>query len=531
MSPAIMRVGLVIVTIATFWPVLFAKFGAWDDAMNVYQNPRLLPPTWESVAHYWRHFEADLYVPLTYTVWAAVARFSYSPQTATLNPHDFHLLNLTLHIGAVLAAFELLRRCVNNDVLAAGAGALLFAVHPLQVEPVAWVAGMKDVLAGALAIVALWQYLSASGRSARTAICWAIATASFILAMLAKPSAVVTPALALLLDRFIAGRDWSAALRRGLPWFVLAIPCIVWTRLAQAASTGSGANTIWMRPLVAADTIAFYLWKLVWPIHLGVDYGRTPQYAIERGWVYFTWLAPAVLALVIVVASRRSRVLLGALLIFVVALSPVLGFIPFDYQAYSTVADHYMYLPMIAVALAAAWIISRVSIRLRPLTITLVGLMLLTLAGLSKRQCSYWLDAITLFEHAVDVNPRSWAAHNTLSVAYTVSDDRERALEHAKLAVEYNPDAVLARFSLAVALANAGHIDEAIDAYRDLLRRDANHIAGRLQLAILLAEKGNRAGAIEQYRAILNVNPGNTEARAGLARFEAPATSEPSGLR
>jgi tetratricopeptide (TPR) repeat protein len=311
---------------------------------------------------------------------------------------------------------------------------------------------------------------------------------------------------------------------RALPWLLLAIPCVIWTKLAQPASAVAAGVPLGWRPFVAADSLAFYFGKLIWPVKLGVDYGRAPQLAISRGWVYYTWIIPTGVFVGAALVRRRAPELLGALLIFALAILPASGIVPFDFQAYSTVADHYLYLAMLGPALAVAWVAHQ-----HPrLVVSIFIPALLGCAILSRLQTRHWDDAITIFERAVVVNPTSWASHNTLSVAYTRRGDRDRALQHARAAVAANPDAILARFSLAAALANAGKFNEALDAYDDLIAREPNHIAGRLQLASLLADLGRSEEAANQYRKVLEIDPTNVTARDALQRITARSTPRPS---
>lgn len=502
-AAGILRLGLLVIVAVLYWPLVWSDFGGWDDAMNVAENPRLLPPTMRSVRHYWTHYEGDLYVPVTYTVWSAVARLAFEPAAAgarpTLNPHCFHLLNLLLHAGTTLAALELLRRCVGSD-LAAAVGACLFAVHPLQVEPVAWIAGTKDVLSGFLAVVALDRYFSA-GRAARF-----MAAAAFALAMLSKPSAVVVPPIAWVIDRFVFGRSARDATLRVIPLLVLAVPCIIWTRIGQPARAVGDDVPLYLRPLIAADAVAFYLYKLVWPMRLGIDYGRTPQRVIASHWLAWTWIIPCALGGTVMLIRRRAPIVAASMAVLLIALIPVLGLVPFDFQAYSTVADHYMYLAMLGPAMLVAWLAKR-----RNFAVALVP-VILVLAILSYRQARTWRDVVAIHEQALRVNPLSWVSHNQLSLAYTLRDQRDKALLHARAAAAANPQAVLAQFTLAVALANSGLEDQAIAEYRKLLEREPHHVMGRLHLADLLHRAGRTDDAVREYRAVLEIDPANVVA-------------------
>ena len=559
------RVVIVALVLATLGPLVRHDFGGFDDDMNVARNPHLSPPSWQGLLHYWREPEFDLYVPFTYTVWSAAARAAWLDKPDALgrqlNPYVFHLLNLMLHATAAVFAFEVLRRCVR-EVWAACAGALVFALHPVQVEPVGWVAGMKDVLAGMLALAALWQYLRAGEaptRAART-VAWAVGTIAFVLAMLSKPSAVVLPAIALVIDSLVVGRSLRRAAVRSLPWFALAIPCIVWTRLAQPAPFIGEAIGLRFRPLIATDALAFYVYKLGWPLRLGVDYGRTPQLAIERGWIWWTWVLPLVVGAGAWLARRKAPAVTAGSLVFLIALAPVLGLVPFDFQAYSTVADHYLYLAMLGPALVVAWLASR---RPRAAWLWAAGVIVALLSVRSVVQTRHWRDAVAIFSHALDVNPQSWAAHARLAEHFAERREYAQAIAHGRRAVAINPKAWPAYRALGDHLARAGDAAGAIAAYRDALALAPDDAHANTNLANLLADRREYAGAIRHYeialrrvpfsvivhtnlasvleepgrlddalshyRKALEINPAAPDARAGVARVErAIATTRPA---
>src|SRR5215813_1795845 len=227
---------LVLVTLAVFWQVHGYQFVLWDDGLHIFDNPYLQALTFDNILAFWRKPYAELYMPLTYTLWALTAAVS---RGVTANPTDgvpldpqvFHALNLLVHLLSVLVVWRIVRlllsRIVTRPALtrvawAAAGGALLFAVHPLQVEAVAWVTGFKDVLGGFLSCVAVWQYLryasgsveaasppkAAGGQVRRSVGRYWLATGVFVLALLAKPTAVVVPVVAWILDVWIWPQTW-----------------------------------------------------------------------------------------------------------------------------------------------------------------------------------------------------------------------------------------------------------------------------------------------------------------------------------
>jgi hypothetical protein len=434
---------LVIATVLiVFARVASHDFLIWDDRYTIQRNARLHPPTLQSIVHYWTHPEFGLYIPVTYTTWAAIAPIARvdaaDPTTiAYLSPRAFHTANLVLHMLSALVVLAILRRLTAND-WAACAGALLFALHPVQVEPVAWASGLKDVLAGLLALSAVWFHLRDQRRSD------IVALIAFILAMLAKPQALVTPLIVLVIDVWILGRTWRTSIRTLWPWLLLMVACAITTKLIQDAPMVADCP-LWSRPLIAGDAVAFYLQKLVVPWPLIPDYGRTPAQVIERGWVYWTPLIPLALIVLLWIFRNRVRWLIASFLIFIVGVLPVLGLTRFLFQQYSTVADHYLYLSMLGPAIAVAWLLNRYRAQ------WLVGacaVWLCVLGAMSFVQTGRWENDVTLFTYATSVNPQSFVSHNNLGAVLLESGRLDEARAHLSVALAIKPDYAPARDNL-----------------------------------------------------------------------------------
>jgi tetratricopeptide (TPR) repeat protein len=432
---------IVIATLVTFGPVVRNQFTNWDDQTTIANNARLHGPIGESLSYYWKHSASELYVPVTYTVWTVLAKVAPVPSGEIRLPNAavFHGASVLVHALAAVMVFLILRRLVREE-WAACAGALLFALHPLQAEPIAWASGMKDLLCGMLALVSIWQYVVFAQRDSSDRARWinyAWATVALGLALLAKPTAVVIPAMALVVDVLLVGRPIRVAGKSVLPWIVLLVPCVIWTKFSQPAALGV-ATAGWAKPLIAGDAIAFYLGKLVAPISLGIDYGRNPEFVLARGGAVAMCLAVAALA--IVLWRMRSRELGAAGLLILIGIAPVLGFVPFSFQSRSTVADHYFYLSAFGAAVAAAWVIVHVPRRAGFLGCAIV---LGALALRSLDQTRHWKDSRSLFERAVAVNPRSYSGYQDLAVlacndaelksaGAQIHADRGNAVEAAK---------------------------------------------------------------------------------------------------
>ncbi|MGN6507652.1 MAG: hypothetical protein ACTHM6_19005 [Tepidisphaeraceae bacterium] len=409
--------------------LLFCDFTWWDDPDTVTQNPMMNPVRIDSFIYHWTHSTAAIYIPLTYTVWAAVASIARVPPGEfgiTLNPYFFHAANLIVHIAGAWFAWEVLRKLLRNN-FAALIGAIVWAIHPVQVESVGWVSGLKDVLSGTLVLATLWRYLA--WRESGKARDYLVALGLFVLAMLAKPSAMTAPLLIIAIDRLAQGVSWRRCLAGVLPFLIATAPIALIARTVQPTPTVHYPT--WLVPLLAGHSLAFYLVKIAAPLRLSFDYGQTPAAVLASGNFWYAWLLPAALvcgALIYFVrdADRQPDRALPLLAFLLFALAPlhVLGLTKFDFQKVSTVADHYLYVAMLGPALLGGWAVMRFPKFTAPAL-----LVLLVLGCRSMVQAGVWQNEQTLMNHALSVNPRSWVAHNNLaSLAGKAGDfDRERA--------------------------------------------------------------------------------------------------------
>ena len=255
----------------------------------------------------------------------------------------------------------------------------------------------------------------------------------FAAAVLCKPTAVALLLVVVVIDRWLVRLDWRFSIGTAAPWLAVAIPVAIATKALQPASLMIVDTPLLHRPVVALDALAFYLGKLVAPLSLLPDYGRAPAALFASPAVYWTWIVPLATGGGVFALRRRAPWLAGGCLAATVALAPVLGVIPFAFQGYSSVADQYMYLPLVGLAIAAAG-----SLRGR----TALGVATVVLLGLGVRsfaQTLLWKDDVTLFTHVVAENPRSYAGHNTVARAYALEGDHERALAHYKKALAIEP--------------------------------------------------------------------------------------------
>ena len=526
-SPSLGTAALLLLVAVAFGRVAGHEFVNFDDDKFIYANEKLLPPTAASLAQLWREEHAHLYVPVTMTAWWLVAQAGLVHDGGAaggfaLNPWVFHAASLLVHVANVLLVRRIVRSVTRDDV-AAIIGAAVFGVHPLQVETVAWASELKDLLAAMFSLLALSAMLQAAadapsstvsrprrGRAEggtteapprlppdakRSAVWWCAAIVCFLLALLSKPSAVTLPIVAAVVLWMINVKPARVALVVLLGGLLLAAPVALITKNVQPAADVP-APAVWARPLIAADSIAFYLAKTVLPMQLAVDYGRTPAAIFATKAANWTWVVP--LAVTVAVLLSRQRILIGAWLIFLAAPAANLGLLPFDFQIVSTVADHYVYVAMLGVAIAVAWAVMR-----WPKTRVPAVAIVVILGVLTFIQAGRWRDSYALWRHALSVNPNSGLAHGNLGVIYLGDGNAGEALPLLVRAAELDPHDPFAQLNLiraylatgqTAAAADAG--DKLVAAYRRRADFDPQLVAAVLdRFAAAIAARGDGASA------------------------------------
>jgi cytochrome c-type biogenesis protein CcmH/NrfG len=524
------------VTFLVFAPLCTAEFTWWDDWATIHQNPWLNPPTPATLKHYWSSIAYGLYAPLTYTVWAGLAWVARlrepGEQNIQLNPWVFHSANVLVHVISAVIVYLLLRRLVKKD-WAAAFGALLFALHPVQVETVGWASGMKDLLAGCFGMIAVWRYVvRAQDRAEGSVLPDWIGTVALVLAMLAKPSAIVVPFIATAIDRLAIGRASSTVVKSTIVWVVMIVPIAVVARIAQDV-TGIPKAPLWARPLVAGDTYAFYLYKIVCPIWLGVDYGRRPNDVLRHATVYFAWVVPAIVAIAAAVLSRNRRWVGASVLVFAIAIVPVSGVATFQYQFTSTVADHYLYVAMLGPAMALAYLLTSE----RKFAMAMSAIVLLLLAARSFVQAQTWHDDFTVFSNALEVNPNSFVAYNNLGNEYKRRGDSDKAMECFQHAMRLAPDYPNAFNNAAFIYAERGDWQAAVEVWersveiRSRLPRTLfpDYMEDHNRIGQILLAHGQYDRAIAHFEALLKLKPEHEEARKFLKIAKENATTQPVG--
>lgn len=536
--------GLLAVALVAYYPAWHGGL-LWDD------DAHLTRPDLQALGGLWRiWFEVGAtqqYYPMAHSAfWAMHALWG----DHTLG---YHLVNIWLHAtSAWLLAVVLRRLAVPGAMLAA----LLFAVHPVHVESVAWMTELKNTLSGMWYLAAALAYLRFD--QARRPRQYALALTFFALALLTKTVTATLPAALLVVFWWHRGRvRWRQDVVPLLPFFAAGTAAGLVTTIVERTQIGAEGAAFSLsfleRVVIAGRAFWFYLAKLLWPADLIFVY---PRWAPEVSPALLVYPA-AVLALAAAFWSirRRTRAPLAAMLFFGGTLFPALGFVNVYPFIYSFVADHFQYLASIGVitlvAAGLATVLARWSFGVAGLAAAALVLAL-PLTGLTLLQSRQYVDAETLYRKTLARNPSAWLAHINLGWVYLREQRLEDALVETRAALRLKPDLRQAHNNLGSVMLGLGRPVEAVAAYREALRLKPDEAEVRRNLALALqhagdarVDRGDVAGALNAYTESLQLNPdgpethhnlGSAFARLGrwdeaIAQYEATLRLNPRSAR
>ena len=518
---------LMVGTICVYQQAWNAGF-IWDDDMYVTANKLLTAP--DGLSRIWFSLDApSQYFPLTYTI----LRLEYA--LWGLSPAGYHWVNILLHAANAFLVWRLLRML---QVPGAWLAAAFFAFHPVNVESVAWISELKNVLMTFFFLLALVCWIRFLDDSPKWRW-YGLALLFYSLALSSKTTACTIPAALILIvwlkHEPITWRRLTAI----APFVALGIGMglitIWWERYHQGTEGTPFAIGLPERFLMASRAIWFYAGKLVWPAHLSFSYSRW-----ETSWndaaVYVWPVATLALAgLVLLFRGRTGRGIEVALLFFVATLTPVAGFIMLYTFRYSFVADHYQYVASIGLlALFAAGITKTLDLlgtRLRFLKPVLCFIVLLGLGFRSWQQAGTYSNLETLWWSTIKENPDSWLAQNNLGTLLLQSGRVEEAIPHYEKALELDAAVGETHHNLANALARIGRTNDAIAHYQKALELEPRIAGPHADLGSILFLRGQVSEAVMHFRQALELDPNLAQAHFGLGLALRQMGNEDEGVR
>jgi len=504
---------LIAVTCLAYQPVFEAGF-VWDDNDWVTQNPLVTGE--RPFSAIWSSVERLHYYPVAFSLW----RVQYALWGES--PFGFHLVNILLHASAAGLLILLLQRM---RIAAAVWIGFAFALHPLQVESVAWVTEMKNTLSALLLLAAALALLYARSRDRALNRLYLLALILFTAAVLTK-TAVAVGALLLPLLVITAQRPQGDHRREALwasPFIAIgALLGLLAVRLEQGLADRVAGDFGWgiaERIQMAGRACFFYVEKLLWPHPLSFHY---PRWSFE-GWLVWLWplAAIALLPLAVILWRKGYRKTLLGLASYVVLLAPAVGLFDVYWFRYSFVADHFAYLASIGILALIVSALHRWLPGSRAQRSTIGVLLLLLLAVLTWNRAHVWRDAETLWLSTVASNPDSWLAHHSLAMIAYERQQPTVAAARFDAAIRAQPSSVESYTGRALVAQQQQRWRAALEDFDRAVSLDESYPQARLGRGVLRAQVGEAEAAIEDLSLFLVSNP--TQPRALVARARAYA--------
>ena len=515
---------LVISTLFVYWQVSKYDFVDFDDNEYVYDNRHVQGGfTLENIKWAFTTNTASIWHPLT---WLS---HMLDYQFYGLNPGRHHLINLLFHIVNTLLLFFVFRK-MTGQLWQSAFIASLFALHPLHVESVAWISERKDVLSTFFWMLTMWSYIWYVQHPGINK--YLLVLLFFILGLMAKPMLVTLPFVLLLLDyyplyRFQKSTESNKSLQRStvfrlvlekIPLFVLVAMASAVTFYAQKhGGAVASLDAIPIQSRIANALVSYinYILKMIYPSHLAVIY---PHPVIFPWWqitgACFLLLCISFLAIRLI---KRSPYFLIGWLWYLGTLIPVIGLVQVGNQS---MADRYTYIPLIGIFFIISWgipdLVKRWH-RVKKSVPVIATAILFVFMVVTFFQVGYWKNSVALFKHTLNVTSNNYIAHNNYGRLIMINNGKvDEAISHFNKALKINPRSVEALNNIGIILASRGKLDEAVSYFSKALRIQPYDEQTHFNLGLALSQQGKIDDAIKHYIEVLRVNPENEKAHINL---------------
>ena len=515
---------LAVLTSLVFGQTLWHDFINYDDPRYVYENTKITGGVSISgIAWAFTHIHSLNWHPLT------TISHMLDCQLYGLKAGWHHFTNVCLHTLAAILLLLALQQ-MTGAIWRSAFVAAVFAIHPLRVESVAWIAERKDVLSGVffmLTLLAYAYYVRLPGVSR-----YLVVISVFACGLMSKPMLVTLPFVLLLLDYWpldrFKGRLWKR-LAEKIPLLALSAVSSITTFLVQKAAVGQTEDLpILERISNAVVSYVLYIWQMLWPVNLAVFYPH-PENRLPLWEIVSCLLLLICITVVAIVVRKQRPYLITGWLWYLGMLVPVIGLVQVGWQGR---ADRYTYLPQIGLYIALTWGAADLTPLYRHRRATLTTAAILVIAALSSCawvQTSYWRDSETLFRHALAVTTNNDVAENNLGIVFLGQGKLDEAISLLQSAVDLRPDNSPAHENLAKALLQKGQVTDALIHYRKLLELEPNNIEVHNIVGTVLIQQRQVKEGVEEWQKVLAIQPDNGNAMSNLAWIF--ATSPDQSLR
>ncbi len=518
-----------------YWPVQDFGFVDFDDAVYVTENQHIrMGLSFDSMGWAFTNLEAGFWHPLT---WLS---HILDYHLYRMNAGGHHWTSVILHTGSTVLLFLFLIQATGS-IWCSSMVAGFFALHPLHVESVAWVAERKDVLSALFWMLVMCSYLYYARRPVWSR--YVLVLMCFFLGIMSKPMLVTLPFVLLLLDYWplgrIAGAVPSGAVARccdddsgaaeiaplplprlileKLPFLLIAVLSVAVTFIAAhkiGAVPGLGSFPLDVRLANALTSSVLYLYKMVWPVDLAVFY---PYPGLWPFWAYgLSGLLLLFISMVVFLLHKSAPYLAVGWLWYLGTLIPVIGIIQVGYHS---MADRYTYIPLTGIFIMVVWggaaLFRRWRIH-RYIFLSMVLSIILLFSVVTRQQLSHWRNSETLFSHAIKVTKNNYLAHNNLGSVFMNRNEYDLAIQHFRKVIDLKPKYVVGHTNLATAYMKKGDLERAAHHFKNALIFKPDHLAARRSLGDVYARLGDFKSAAAQYRVALAISPGDAELQNNL---------------
>ena len=531
---------LALITFLVFLPALWNGFVAWDDQVNLYENPQYRGLTWPQIRWMFSNVTMGHWIPLTWLT------FGLDFVLWGMNPFGYHLTSLVVFAANAPALYFVARRLLRSATsfdegtltASAVAATLFFALHPLRAESVAWATERRDVLSGLFFLLTVLLYLKAHDQvGAQRRWLLAGSVGLYVLALVSKASVMVLPAVLVVLDvyplRRLGGRwrDWVGPAARAvwlekIPFVGLGAAGAAVTYYAQNANsfiTPLERYPLAARPAMVFYSLWFYLEKTLMPRGLSPLYELPAHVSLLDRQFLIPALAVTALTTTLVLLRRRWPAGLAVWIYYAIALGPVIGIVHSGHQLTN---DRYSYLPGIGLAVVlggavGAVIRAGVAGVLRPLLVKVVlGLAVVWLGGLaylSTQQAQVWRDTENLWRYAIEVDPDCAICHGNLGVYLAHQSHYQLAKAEFDRVLALRPDTKKAHLQLGYLYATRGDFPRAVDHFEQYVARYPNDVEGLNNLGAALVNARRTQEALVHLQRGLRIQPSHAQLHVSLA--------------
>ena len=504
---------LIVVVFAAYSPVKNNDFINFDDSEYVYANPHVNTGlTRDNILWAFSHFYAANWHPITW-ISHMVDCSLYG-----LRAGGHHLTSLYLHLANAVLLLLILK-AMTGALWRPALVAALFALHPLHVESVAWIAERKDLLSTFFMLCAMWSYIRYCRKGSVHG--YAGALICFALGLMCKPMIVTLPCILLLLDYWPSGRisrvrggradndsiSVGKAILEKAPFLALSVIASIVTYLAQRGAEAVAAYPLSARLSNVAFAYVKYLIKTAWPGNLAFYYPFSANIPPDK--VIIPIIVLVAISAVAVYYRKRAPWLLMGWLWYLGMLVPVIGIIQVGAQS---MADRYTYLPLVGIFIIISWGLESIRAKFPSgiaagIIISGIAFSLAACTMATRKQVGYWKNNYTLYYHAIAATGLNHLAHNNLGSAFMSDNKPDSALYHFKKSIEIFPEYALGNYTTGLALGTLGRYDEAVPYFKNAIRIDSSYAIPHQGLGEAYEFLDQDSLALYHYRMAIRLNP------------------------